>query len=615
MSASLQIQNNPNNCGLHHLVEAATALTQLVSSVPHPKPNNTNTSTNLTTEIGNISATTTGTNTTTGSLLSHSSSSNSIQAQTHTHTISDDEDMMRRARIASQLQQRHQVQQQQQVQVQSQLNVNAIPIAPNCALPIATPRLAEKKTTTPTCMREIFPQRLMRILSDPSISAIITWLPHGRSFVIIQQEVLAIEVLPRYFPESASSSSKANSASAACKYPSFTRKLNRWGFRQVTRGPDAGAFHHKFFRRDEPRLCLQMICQRSRRRKSDEKAQPINRAAIPGLQIPPYTALTMGSTNETGVNVNVNGNSNNVVKVVPTMTSFPNAHNAFQSQQQAQPRLPVQNTAYRVKSPPIAMNVNASNLMHSASAIVSNTASPTPKLDVQSSMMNSHSLPSLSNINNITNSLAARAHGQMNVNRLAVTPNNSFYQLNAAANATVKPLTTHPTANAPMPAVMATTRPVIQPYTMMPIPQVQVNFTNTQRQSPVSVGLPTLTVTVPTVPPPSPATPAHSQLSATTTLRSIATTILPVSTSASMIASDSKSQNLKAIAPAVPSTSLTSMATPTHAPPAAVQQTTATTSTSTLTTGAAKKNLTTSEEERIASAKSLLYSAYLRALA
>lgn len=614
MSASIQIQNNPNNCGLHHLVEAATALTQLVSSVPHPKPSNTkNTSTNLTaTEIGNISATTTGTITTTGSLLSHSSSSNSIQAQSHTHThaISDDEDMMRKARIASQLQQRHQVQ-QQQVQVQSQLNVNAgvnaIPIAPNCALPIATPRLAEKKTTTPTCMREIFPQRLMRILSDPSISDIITWLPHGRSFVIIQQEVLAIKVLPRYFPESASSSSKANSASAACKYPSFTRKLNRWGFRQVTRGPDAGAFHHKFFRRDEPRLCLQMICQRSRRRKSDEKAQPINRAAIPGLQIPPYTALTMGSTNEAGVNGN--GNPNNVVKVVPTMTSFPNAHNAFQSQQQAQPRLPVQNTDYRVKSPPTAMNVNASNLMHSASAIVSNTASPTPKLDVKSSMMNSHSLSSLPNINNITNSLAARAHGQMNVNRLTVTPNNSFYQLNAAANASAKPLTTHPTANATMPAVMATTRPVIQPYTMMPIPQVQVNFTNTQRQSPVS--------SVPTVPPPSPATPAHSQLSTTTTLRSIATTILPASTSTSMIASasDSKSQHLKAIAPAVPATPLTSMATPTHAPPAAVQQMTAKTSSSTLTTGAAKKNPTTSEEERIASAKSLLYSAYLRALA
>ena len=34
--------------------------------------------------------------------------------------------------------------------------------------------------------REIFPERLMAILNDPSLSDIITWLPHGRSFVIIR---------------------------------------------------------------------------------------------------------------------------------------------------------------------------------------------------------------------------------------------------------------------------------------------------------------------------------------------------------------------------------------------------------------------------------------------
>ena len=36
------------------------------------------------------------------------------------------------------------------------------------------------------------------------------------------------------------------------------------GFRQVTRGPETGAFHHELFRRDQPELCLQMFCQRSR---------------------------------------------------------------------------------------------------------------------------------------------------------------------------------------------------------------------------------------------------------------------------------------------------------------------------------------------------------------
>lgn len=40
------------------------------------------------------------------------------------------------------------------------------------------------------------------------------------------------------------------------------------GFRQATKGPDTGAFHHPLFRRDQPNLCLDMVCQRSRDRKA-----------------------------------------------------------------------------------------------------------------------------------------------------------------------------------------------------------------------------------------------------------------------------------------------------------------------------------------------------------
>lgn len=39
------------------------------------------------------------------------------------------------------------------------------------------------------------------------------------------------------------------------------------GFRQATRGPDTGAFHHPLFRRDKPELCLEMVCQKSRERQ------------------------------------------------------------------------------------------------------------------------------------------------------------------------------------------------------------------------------------------------------------------------------------------------------------------------------------------------------------
>lgn len=36
------------------------------------------------------------------------------------------------------------------------------------------------------------------------------------------------------------------------------------GFRQATRGPDTGAFHHPLFQRDKPELCLEMVCERTR---------------------------------------------------------------------------------------------------------------------------------------------------------------------------------------------------------------------------------------------------------------------------------------------------------------------------------------------------------------
>ena len=42
---------------------------------------------------------------------------------------------------------------------------------------------------------------------------------------------------------------------------------NNRGFRQATRGADTGAFHHQFFRRDEPEFCTKMVCQKSRDRQ------------------------------------------------------------------------------------------------------------------------------------------------------------------------------------------------------------------------------------------------------------------------------------------------------------------------------------------------------------
>ena len=92
-----------------------------------------------------------------------------------------------------------------------------------------------------------FPQRLMELLDDEGNDDIIGWLPHGRGFLIYQKRRFASELMGKYFKQS--------------KFTSFTRKLNRWGFTRISRGPETGAYYHPYFRKGNARLCLQMTCQ------------------------------------------------------------------------------------------------------------------------------------------------------------------------------------------------------------------------------------------------------------------------------------------------------------------------------------------------------------------
>eukprot|EP00986_Skeletonema_menzelii_P007755 scaffold3074_cov129-Skeletonema_menzelii.AAC.4 len=122
--------------------------------------------------------------------------------------------------------------------------------------------------------KEIFPMKLHALLADPAVHDVISWLPQGKSFVVLRPDVFAARVLPQYFSPEGSNSLNARPATGkngktqgVHKYPSFTRKLNRWGFRQISRGPDAGAFCHDLFQRDAPELCRGMVCQKSRKSK------------------------------------------------------------------------------------------------------------------------------------------------------------------------------------------------------------------------------------------------------------------------------------------------------------------------------------------------------------
>lgn len=227
-----------DNSGLHHLADAATALTQLIDTVP---------------------------------ALSESK-------RARAHTVSDDDE---RSSVGESHTSLH--------------NGKISPTSPKCIL----------ENTNLDGSKQIFPQRFMNLLNEPSISEVITWLPHGQSFIIFKPTVFTEKILPAYFPEScAEKKSLKTSNSSACKYPSFTRKLNRWGFRQVSRGTDAGAFHHKLFQRDKPDLCLQMVCQRSRRRKNDKKADDDTSTGSDAGSIEPSVAFK--PSEETGSSINNN---------------------------------------------------------------------------------------------------------------------------------------------------------------------------------------------------------------------------------------------------------------------------------------------------------------------
>jgi hypothetical protein len=85
-----------------------------------------------------------------------------------------------------------------------------------------------------------FPTKLYALLSQPQLSNIITWMPHGRSWKVLQPRVFETSVLPVFFESD--------------NYHSFNRVINAWSFRRKSTGPDRGSYFHELFLRGKPHL-------------------------------------------------------------------------------------------------------------------------------------------------------------------------------------------------------------------------------------------------------------------------------------------------------------------------------------------------------------------------
>jgi len=107
----------------------------------------------------------------------------------------------------------------------------------------------------------------MHILSVKDCQQAIRWMPNGCAFCIVDSKALVDKVLPKYFKEA--------------KYTSFTRKLNRWGFKHFTlptsepsQEKEMSIYTHDKFLRDNPALCQQMDGGHRRRNTANSSSFP-----------------------------------------------------------------------------------------------------------------------------------------------------------------------------------------------------------------------------------------------------------------------------------------------------------------------------------------------------
>jgi len=111
-----------------------------------------------------------------------------------------------------------------------------------------------------------FPIKLHQILSNPEFHDIIGWLPHGRSWRVLKPKAFEDKVIPLHFRH--------------CRYSSFMRQVNGWGFKRVFQGADLNSYYHELFLRGLPHLCLKMR-RPSVKKTAKSQNDSINRAPAP----------------------------------------------------------------------------------------------------------------------------------------------------------------------------------------------------------------------------------------------------------------------------------------------------------------------------------------------
>ena len=85
-----------------------------------------------------------------------------------------------------------------------------------------------------------FLSMLMDVLSSAAMESVITWLPDGNAFTVLNEEEFTKYVLPCFFE--------------LIRFESFVKRLYRWGFKSMNEGSKNTVFYHEYFLRDYPDL-------------------------------------------------------------------------------------------------------------------------------------------------------------------------------------------------------------------------------------------------------------------------------------------------------------------------------------------------------------------------
>ncbi len=123
---------------------------------------------------------------------------------------------------------------------------------------------------------------MLDCVSGTSHVDIVSWLPHGRAFLVRDRIRLVQEVLPIFFD-------------CQREFTSFQRQLNIYGFMRLTKpGPDQNACYHEFFLRGRPDLCLYIVKKpKSKQERSFRKS--IDPDTAPDFYALPWAPASVGA--------------------------------------------------------------------------------------------------------------------------------------------------------------------------------------------------------------------------------------------------------------------------------------------------------------------------------